>query len=315
MGGDIRFESAPGRGSVFHLNVSLGRTDGEEARPVVLPPMQRALVVEPRPMGRFVLERQCAQLGIQACGVADAEGALATLRAAAAGRRAYDVVLVASGLLAGDQTAFAHRLRADSAVGTRIIVVGAPEGGRLPRGAAHVLPRPVLRKSLLEALVPSPRTESRAVAARQAAKLSPEARTRSRLVLVVEDNPVNQAVAEGMLSVLGMKAHVAASGAAALERLERTRYDAVLMDCMMPGLDGFETTAELRRREKAGGLAPTPVVALTAIAMPGDRDRCLAAGMDDYLAKPFAIEALEATLARVMDAAEPARIPVGLGAA
>ena len=124
---------------------------------------------------------------------------------------------------------------------------------------------------------------------------------------------MNQTVAEGMLGLLGFDAHVAANGAEALEHIERTRYDVVLMDCMMPGMDGFEATAELRRRESARGLSPIPVVAVTAIAMSGDREQCLAAGMDDYLAKPFQIETLEATLARVLGRArvEGAPDPVG----
>jgi CheY-like chemotaxis protein len=300
MGGDIRFESEPGRGSVFHLSVTLGRpTDPEEVRPVPRLSVRRVLVAEPHPLARFVLERHCTQLGIEVRGVADGEGALAALRAAAAGARTFDVALVASGLLAGGQADLLRGLRQASAAGTRVVAVGAPAEGALPTGAVHVLPRPVLRKSLLEALSPSSPVEAEPVVASPASWLSPEARDRRGLVLVVEDNPVNQTVAEGMLGVLGIDAHVAADGAAALACLERTRYDVVLMDCMMPGMDGFEATAELRRRESEQGVAPTPVIALTAIAMPGDRERCLAAGMNDYLAKPFQIETLEAALARV----------------
>jgi PAS domain S-box-containing protein len=118
-------------------------------------------------------------------------------------------------------------------------------------------------------------------------------------VLLVEDSPVNQAVAEGMLSKLGCRVEAAGDGTQALELLARSRYDVVLMDCMMPGTDGYEATAELRRREALDTRAArVPVIALTASAMAGDRERCLAAGMDDYLSKPFRIDDLRAVLER-----------------
>jgi CheY-like chemotaxis protein len=114
------------------------------------------------------------------------------------------------------------------------------------------------------------------------------------LVLVVEDSPVNQIVAVRALERCGCRSELAADGHEALEALARNHYDAVLMDCQMPGLDGYAATAELRRRE-AGGRR-TPVIAMTAHAMVGDRARCLAAGMDDYISKPMKQAALAETL-------------------
>ena len=121
-------------------------------------------------------------------------------------------------------------------------------------------------------------------------------RTTGAHVLVVEDNPVNRSVAVSMLTRLGHRADVAHDGRDALDALEQRAYDAVLMDCQMPELDGYEATRELRRRE-AGG-PRVPVIALTAHAMESDRQRCLAAGMDDYLAKPLRLAALGAALDR-----------------
>lgn len=116
-------------------------------------------------------------------------------------------------------------------------------------------------------------------------------------VLVVEDNAVNQAVAIAMLELLGCQFTAVEDGQKALAALDRQRFDLVLMDCYMPIMDGFETTAELRRRE-APGQRRTPVVALTANVDKGFRERCVAAGMDDYLSKPFSREQLAETLAR-----------------
>jgi CheY-like chemotaxis protein/HPt (histidine-containing phosphotransfer) domain-containing protein len=115
-------------------------------------------------------------------------------------------------------------------------------------------------------------------------------------VLVVEDNPINQQVASGMLGKLGCHVEVAGSGVQALERLARHTYDVIFMDCEMPEMDGFEATAEIRRRQ--GTTRRLPIVAMTAHAMEGDRERCLAAGMDDYVSKPLQASALEAVVRR-----------------
>jgi signal transduction histidine kinase/DNA-binding NarL/FixJ family response regulator len=119
-------------------------------------------------------------------------------------------------------------------------------------------------------------------------------------ILVVEDSPVNQQVAVGMLEQLGYRADVAASGAAALELLGASaNYAAILLDCHMPGLDGYETSAEIRRQELVAGRSErVPIIAMTANSMAGDRERCLAAGMNDYLAKPIRLTDFERALIR-----------------
>jgi CheY-like chemotaxis protein len=114
-------------------------------------------------------------------------------------------------------------------------------------------------------------------------------------LLVCEDNAVNGELAAAMLERLGYEVDVVASGADALEAMSRTRYDAVLMDCHMPGMDGYEATAEIRRLER--GARRTPIVAMTGAAMPDDRARCLAAGMDDHIAKPVQMDELARVLA------------------
>jgi signal transduction histidine kinase/ActR/RegA family two-component response regulator len=124
------------------------------------------------------------------------------------------------------------------------------------------------------------------------------------LVLVVEDSPVNRLVAVHVLERLGFRAHVVNDGREALQALSSQRYDAVLMDCQMPDIDGYEATRELRRREHGG--RHTPVIAMTAHAMTGDRERCLEAGMDDYIAKPVRSQTLNEVLSRWIDSSREA---------
>jgi len=163
-------------------------------------------------------------------------------------------------------------------------------------GFAAYLARP-LRKSQLQA------TLERILAARESpgppdlvtGHLLDEQARGPRSVLVVEDNPVNRKVVVTMLKKLGCPADVAGDGREALAALDQGSYRLVLMDCQMPEMDGFEATRQIRSR---GGARRIPIIALTANAMEGDRDRCLAAGMDDYLAKPIQMEALKAALER-----------------
>src|SRR5262249_16971153 len=116
-------------------------------------------------------------------------------------------------------------------------------------------------------------------------------------VLLAEDHPVNQEVALTMLEQLGCRVVVVENGQKAVDALSNGDYDVALMDCQMPEMDGFTATAEIRQRESAGG-AHLPIIALTAGAMSGDREKCLAAGMDDYLTKPFTVDQLHGMLRR-----------------
>jgi CheY-like chemotaxis protein len=137
--------------------------------------------------------------------------------------------------------------------------------------------------------------------------------------LLVEDNPVNQEVAVGMLESLGCSTQAVDNGWVAIEALNASSYDAILMDCQMPVMDGLTATAEIRRRELGSAKPRVPIIALTANAMEGDRERCLAAGMDDFLSKPFTQQQLTMVLKRWLglrtnpaqsERSEPSRAPL-----
>ncbi|MEY2397351.1 MAG: hypothetical protein QOJ00_525, partial [Actinomycetota bacterium] len=119
-------------------------------------------------------------------------------------------------------------------------------------------------------------------------------------ILVVEDNPVNRKVAVGILTQLGYNADIAVDGVAAVEAFNKTKYDAIVMDCMMPRMDGYDATRAIRSLEN-GSRFRTPIIAMTASAMASDRDACLAAGMDDFLSKPVARDLLAASLRRCLE--------------
>jgi CheY-like chemotaxis protein len=156
--------------------------------------------------------------------------------------------------------------------------------------------KPVRRSALFDAVVTAMSLDHRAPPPSTAAVEESEAASSKQIkVLVVEDNKVNQKVAVALLDRLGYRADVADDGVVALEMLEKRQYALVLMDCQMPRMDGYATTTAIRSREKGTRI---PIIALTASAMAPDRERCIAAGMDDYLAKPIDRERLASALAK-----------------
>jgi two-component system sensor histidine kinase/response regulator len=164
-------------------------------------------------------------------------------------------------------------------------------------GIRRTLTKPVRRAQLLDALAAALAPEPAPKAA--APKVAPHresAATSSARILVAEDNPVNQQLARAMLLRLGYQADVVGNGREAVESMMTVPYDLVLMDCQMPVMDGFEATRAIRERE--GTTRHTRIVAVTANAMEGDRERCLDVGMDDYLSKPFRAGDLQRVLDR-----------------
>ena len=317
MGGEIGVESEEGRGSTFWFTARFEkRPEGERApRPAPRADISglRVLVVDDNASNRKILVHQTAALGMLSGAAGTGAQGLRMLREAAEGGCPYDLALIDLHMPGMDGLELARAIRRDpSLADLRLVLMptfGRQDGEGLAReaGVQGYLVKPVRESNLFECLEavmgggrPAGEVHSNATAARRSAadgNVPPCAREGRPRVLVAEDNPVNQTVALGQLKKLGYEAVAVANGREALAALDATGYDVVLMDCQMPEMDGYEATAEIRRREAATGRR-TAVVAMTAHAMQGEREKCIAAGMDDYLSKPMMLEDLRAALER-----------------
>jgi CheY-like chemotaxis protein len=277
----------------------------------------RVLVVDDSLVVRESLAARLEEQGLLPGRAESRAEALEVLLAAQRAGAPFDVCLVDSGLPDADADGLLFDLRAEG-LQPACIALGRPRGTRDDEGLARTgfggcLEKPV-RLADLRALVRALRAGEGRDAARfltryslgsvRAAPLEElDAAPLALSVLLVEDNLVNQRLALRMLEKLGCRTELAGDGHEAVRQWAAGRHDVILMDCQMPGMDGLEATREIRRREGAG--RRTPIVALTANAMAGDRELCLAAGMDDFVSKPFRIDTLREVLLRLC-AARPA---------
>ncbi|MCC7014010.1 MAG: response regulator [Planctomycetes bacterium] len=306
FGGSISFESEIGRGTRFRFSVPFGRvskTAPDESQSQTLLG-KRALVVEDHAGYAEVVRAALEHAGMRAQVAGSARAARA---AVSADPGAFDVVLLDTELEGEDSTGFALELADPSlAAAPKLLLLSPRVRASLVNGTARQLAAPRLFKPvrfavLLECVEELLRREpSPALPASSAAPAS-NARSGAK-VLLVEDNRVNQMVARRMLERMGHTVALAENGREALELTAEQQFDVVLMDCQMPEMDGYEATRAIRVRE--AGARHLPIVAMTAHAMVGDREQCLAAGMDDYLTKPVRAEDLDEVLVRVLAAAQ-----------
>jgi two-component system, sensor histidine kinase and response regulator len=315
MGGEIGVKSRPEQGSTFWFTARLGRPPETGTRPAESTRLagRRVLIVDDNATNRAILRQQLTHWGLRVAGVEDGPKALLALRSAAASGKPHELAVLDMKMPGMDGLALARVIRDDPSVAEVKIVLLTSFGQAghaqeaVRAGVAGYLTKPVdeadLHDCLVEVLLGEGAGRRPLVTRHSLQEGRPAVVSR---VLVAEDNEVNQKVAVRILEKLGCRVDVADNGAEAVAACERTAYVAVFMDGQMPLLDGFEATARIREQE--AGRARTPIIAMTASAMQGDRERCLAAGMDDYVSKPISPEAMEAVLRRVIapSAPEPA---------
>jgi signal transduction histidine kinase/CheY-like chemotaxis protein len=311
MGGRIGVESEPGHGATFWFEVPLLKAAGDMASTADDNTVRgRLLLLSADPRLRLRLSMVLPNWGLRVSSVETTQEALDRLRAAANQGAPWAYSLVLADLAGMRSTAVAlHRNLGRQAVYGDLKLVclygDDPVPEELQRSItllSRQAPDADLRAALLGGNVAQTPDYARELTAMATANTSSPASTaplRAARVLLVEDNPVNLMVGQRLLSVLGITCDTASNGEAALLRMESSRYDIVLMDCQMPVMDGYTATRRWRETEDAANDGRhVPIIAMTANAMAGDRQKCLDAGMDDYLAKPVTRSELERTLAR-----------------
>ncbi|MDQ8154719.1 MAG: response regulator, partial [Gemmatimonadota bacterium] len=314
MGGAAGFRSVEGRGSTFWVTLRLSvPADAREASPMPDLAGRRLLVVDAHDVTRRAISQRLEGFGAKVDTRALGDHGLQQLRQAFASGQPYDVAFAEYGTRTSEGVEFGDAVRRERAIGATplVLLVRASDGvtseANTPKGYVDVITKPAHGAALLGALRKARAARERALgkgepisepkpvrATGVATPVAAVPAVNGPRVLLAEDNPVNQMVARALLERTGCGVSIANNGEEAVAMSAEGDFDLIFMDCQMPVLDGYAATAAIRRRE--GDSRRTPVIAMTANAMPGDRERCLAAGMDDYIAKPIDEPRLKAAL-------------------
>lgn len=307
MGGEMDFESEPGKGSTFRFVVRF-RPSARLPETSGPPPElegRRALIVDDHPTNRMVLVQQFAAWGMETVPAESGGGALRALAEAATTGKTFDVAVLDLNMPDMTGLDLAVRLRAQTdfrALPLLLLTSSHHPDSTLVRQAnlSACLLKPVRNAQLREAVFMALNNQTSRTAGRTAAVGSTPAAGGEFRILLVEDSEINRMVARTQLEKMGYQVTCAFNGREAVEICAKNDFEVVLMDCQMPEMDGFEATSAIRAAEHG---SRTPIVALTASAMVGEREKCLAVGMDDYLSKPFTIVQLR----EMVEAHLPAR--------
>ncbi len=317
MGGEIWVESVPGEGSTFSFTARFGRQPAIAERR--LEPSGelgdlKVLVADDNAAAREILTAMANSFGFRANAVPDGHAALSEIESAAAAGDAYKVVFMDWNMPGLDGVETARTLQQRSQDAPTVVMVTAYGREEVAQAAIDLdlggcLTKPVSPSAMFDAIMRASgqRVAQRSRAAGRQEEESEAARSlRGAHVLLVEDNEVNQELALELLSGRGVLVEVAGNGKEALAILAERRFDGVLMDVQMPVMDGYTATQEIRRVEAWREL---PVIAMTANAMVGDREKALAAGMNDHIAKPINVRELFLTMARWIEPSQPDGAP------
>jgi two-component system sensor histidine kinase/response regulator len=309
MGGAIWAESRSGEGSTFHFRMSFEVAgEAEVEAPAEMPQLQgrKALVVDDNPLNRRILRKYLESWGLQVDEAEDGRVCLEKTCRGTGTEKPFDMMLLDCMMPGIDGFEVAEKICSQGRRAECIIIMlsSLDEQGDRERcrriGINQYLVKPVSPSSLFNAIINvMAKTRNEPAAAHEwRAEELPDLPS-GRKILLAEDNPVNMKLARRLLERVGQEVDVAENGARVLEALERSRYDLILMDVQMPEMDGLEATRRIRERER-GTSGHVPIVALTAHSMKGDRERFLAAGMDDYLSKPLDAGRLYRTLSKYL---------------
>ena len=302
MGGQIGVESEKGSGSRFWFTALFREADGKRRAPQ--PPVSLAgtfvAVVDDNKTNRAILERYLKSWGLRERSFESGHEALQEMQVAARGDDSFDVAIVDMMMPGMDGRTVASQIRSDERLKELVVILltSAGQSEEPVPGVDAELVKPVRPSQLFDVLHTLLAERSlRSERPGAVVEVGPPDQSRQwSRVLVVEDNAANLKVTVRMVERLGYRADVAANGAEAVNILKGLQYDAILMDCQMPEMDGYEATRLIRAEEAAD--RHVPIIAMTAAALAGDRERCLAAGMDDYISKPVKLHVVAALLER-----------------
>ena len=299
MGGQIGVESEVGKGSTFHFTVALRKQPGNRVlNSEAHARLQgvKVLVADDSAANQLVVGSLLRSWGCRSSEAVDGTSALAALHQAARMADPFQIALLDSVMPGPETVELANQIRADSELRRTLLVAMTPPGLVDQKicsdkfGFAAAVSKPVMETRLrlaLDAALRRPGQARETAGDRGGEGTGAAPASAAFRILLVEDNATSQEVALAMLSKLGYRADGVSDGVEALHALEKAAYDLVFMDCEMPRMNGYEASREIREQERAAGRTAIPIVGLTAHAMGGDRSKCLAAGMSDYLSKPI----------------------------